>query len=237
RYRPDRRAGFYAGWRCAGDAILTRQETAPPQLARAVLVSHDIRQASRAGVLIAIVAKIGSRLRIVGGVGLDAVGDRIIPARRRRDHRGVVIWVAGVARRIINARPAVSAVALRGQRPANDDTSNHAGDEAVAAIAVAIVVMIVVTIAAVITAGITTTINPAASARLRHRRGGTVSADGRRCDHGRAGTGDADGRRRPIAAVGADTAAVVGFILGEASGRRRHGKNQGQRYRRTHYLW
>jgi hypothetical protein len=94
--------------------------------------------------------------------------------------------------------------------------------------------MIAVTIAAVITAAIATTINPAASARLRHRRSGTVSADGRRCGHRRAGTGDAAGRRRPIAAVAADTAAVVGFILGEACGRRRHGKNQSQRYRRTH---
>src|SRR6202040_2123414 len=161
RYRPDRRAGFYAGWRCAGDAILTRQETALPQLARAVLVSHDITQALRAGVLIAIVAEIGSRLRIVGGIGLHAIGDRIIPARRRRDRRGVVIGVAGVARRIINARPAVSAVALRGHPPADDGTDDSACDKAVA-----IAVMIVVTIAAVVTAGIATTINPAASARL-----------------------------------------------------------------------
>src|ERR1700676_4234728 len=97
--------------------------------------------------------------------------------------------------------------------------------------------MIVVTIAAVISAGIATTINPAASARLHHRPGATVSADGRRCGHRRAGTGDAGRGRRPIAAVAADTAAIVGFILGQACGRRRHGKNQGQRYRRTHYLW
>ena len=89
------------------------QETAHP--ACAGIRSCDIKIRLRARVPITVEAEIGSRSRIVGTVGLHAVGDRIAAGRGHGHHGALivilVVVIAGIiTRRVVIARPAVIAV-------------------------------------------------------------------------------------------------------------------------------
>src|SRR5438552_15751131 len=96
--------------------------------------THRYRLRLRAGVPQAVIAEIGSRRRIVGLVGLHAVGDGIV-ADRSRGHRNngaiIVVRVIVVVRPVV-ARPAIIGVARR-ERAAAHGTGNRAGEEAAAA--------------------------------------------------------------------------------------------------------
>src|SRR5664280_2109110 len=84
----------------------------------------------RAGVPPAGKARIRSRLRIVGTIGLHAVGDGVVAAGRgHHDSVIIVILVVVITRRI--DRSAI-AVALRRDRAADHSTGDRAGDEAAA---------------------------------------------------------------------------------------------------------
>jgi hypothetical protein len=83
----------------------------------------------------AVIAEISSRRRIVGTIGLRAIGAAIVTAGRRRHNRDraavIVILVIGITRGI--GRPAIIAVALRRDGAADQRTGDRSGNEAAAA--------------------------------------------------------------------------------------------------------
>jgi hypothetical protein len=79
--------------------------------ASAALRIHELLMSLRAGVPVAVIAEIGSRLRIVGTVGLHAVGDRIVAAGRRGNrNRAVIIGLVVVIAGRVIARAAIIAL-------------------------------------------------------------------------------------------------------------------------------
>src|SRR3954466_13185008 len=92
----------------------------------------------RAGVPVTVIAEIGLRSRIIGTVGLHAVGDPIVTAGGRcfhRDRAFVIISVVFVARRVI-AGAGVIAIALRGECATDHGACDGTGNEATAAMTV-----------------------------------------------------------------------------------------------------
>ena len=86
----------------------------------------------RAGMPVAVIAEIGTRPRVIGAIGLHAVGNRIVAADRARGNRdrAVVILVIVIARRVV-ARSAI--IRTGGERAADHGTGDKAGNNAAAA--------------------------------------------------------------------------------------------------------
>src|SRR3954468_14069903 len=113
----------------------------------------------RAGMPVAVIAEIGSRSRIVGTIGLHAVSHRIVAGGSSLHDRTVVIVLI-----VVVAGLTVIAIALRGDRAADQGAGHCARYEAAATA----MMMTIVTAAAVAAAPIdTTAAGTAAAAKPR----------------------------------------------------------------------
>src|SRR6266446_8102981 len=179
---------------------------------------------SRAGVPIAVIAEIGSRLGIVGTVRLCAVGNGIVAAGRsiHRNSAIVIILVVVIARSVI-------AVALRSEGSADDTTDYGARPEAATS-----VVPVIATAASVVTA--TSHSRSAAAGSHSHRGGYAHSTATTHCgataapDETSATTTTASNHTGAAATTGGTMAAtrIAAHSLGKAHAR--HGYRQNQRH-------
>src|SRR6266550_5697357 len=183
----------------------------------------------RAGVPQAVVAEIGSRRRIVGLVGLHAVGVGILANRCRNcRYNGRIIVVVGIIVAIgvvVIAGPAIGVA--RGERAADHGAGNRAGEEPAVAITVAAVPA---SVAAAITRDGWPRAETRAGCGAAPARGGrTAGADAaisrhRRSTwtavmrHGCRAGAKARGRSGPSAAHG-DAGSTTPKMLGRACGR------------------
>src|SRR6266576_1363925 len=113
--------------------------------------TYRYRLRLRAGVPQAVKAEVGSRRRIVGLVGLHAVGNGIVANRGRghRHHRGIVVVVGIIVAVAVVIRRAI--IVARGERTADHGTGHRAGEEPATAVAITVAAVPAATIAAAIT--------------------------------------------------------------------------------------
>src|SRR3954451_13811584 len=136
-------------WRCA------HEKSGAPECA--ALQIHVVKSALRTGGPQAVIAEIGSRARIVGPVGLPAVGI-VATAGSHRHHAvvGIAVVVIGGRGRVVTG-PAV--IPLRGNRAADNGTCDDSRTVAAATAVIGTTAAIAAAIAttATISAAITAT--------------------------------------------------------------------------------